>query len=104
MIKNKLAKATGVNLKSQEMYDDCVKQKQENVKRQNELQTALEKCNAVYEYLESCKFNKVDFTFRQVAKYFEEIFPKLVPRGMGRLSFERQPSQGSESDSSRSSK
>ena len=91
-------------MKSQEMYDDCVKQKQEIKNRVNEVQTALEKCNAVYQYLEDRRFNKVDFTFRQVAKYFEEIFPKLVPHGKGRLSFERLPSQGSESDTPRSGK
>ena len=49
---------------------------------------ALEKSDVLIEQMDGSKVNKVNFTFRQVAKYFEEIFKILVPTGRGRISFD----------------
>ena len=89
----KLEKIGGVNLKSREMYEELVKEKKRMEQNRREGEVALQSCNDLIETLDSSKLNKVEFTFRQVAKYFEEIFKILVPTGRGRMSFDRYSSQ-----------
>lgn len=35
--------------------------------------------------LEQRKFEAIQFTFKQVTKYFSDVFKKLVPEGEGKL-------------------
>jgi structural maintenance of chromosome 3 (chondroitin sulfate proteoglycan 6) len=39
--------------------------------------------------LEQRKFEAILFTFKQVSKYFQEVFKKLVPAGTATLSIKR---------------
>merc|ERR1712088_140981 len=39
--------------------------------------------------LEQRKYEAILFTFKQVSKYFQEVFKKLVPTGQGTLSIKR---------------
>ena len=39
--------------------------------------------------LEQRKFEAILFTFKQVSKYFQEVFHKLCPVGKGTLSIKR---------------
>ena len=92
-VNKKLEKIGGVNLKSKMMYEELVIEKKRIERNRREGELALQSCSNLIETLESSKLNKIEFTFRQVAKYFEEIFKILVPTGHGRMSFDRYSSQ-----------
>lgn len=44
-----------------------------------------EKIQELLLHLETRKTEAIQFTFKQVAKYFAEVFKKLVPHGSGEL-------------------
>lgn len=48
--------------------------------------------------LELRKVEAIQFTFRQVAKYFTTVFKKLVPQGCGHLVLKTKDSDGNEVD------
>ena len=50
---------------------------------------AVDDAQDLCEELDNLKLSKVDFSFKQVSKYFEEIFQILVPNGKGKLVFDR---------------
>lgn len=60
-----------------------------------------EKIQELLNHLETRKTEAIQFTFKQVAKYFSEVFKKLVPQGSGELVIHsnRTP-QGSSNESS----
>merc|ERR1719192_1311681 len=78
----------------------------ENVQKQLEKIERSGKVNLksqdLYEAMENSSNTKIEFTFRQVAKYFEETFKILVPNGHGRMTF-HQHSSASETDEIRHS-
>merc|ERR1719221_1644422 len=51
--------------------------------------SAVDDAQDLCEELDNLKLSKVDFTFKQVSKYFEDIFQILVPNGKGKLVFDR---------------
>lgn len=77
-----------VNMKALDMQIRMKDDTKNFVKRRKDCGIGIEKTEALCENLEGQKFAKVDFTFKQVSKYFSEIFQILVPEGHGRLRIE----------------
>ena len=88
----KIERRGKVNLKSQMLYDGLVADKHQLEKRRSDMETSIENCSALYQTMEDSSNTKIEFTFRQVAKYFEETFKILVPNGHGRMNFVQQSS------------
>ena len=57
--------------------------------RNEELDRGRKKIQDLMDVLEQRKFEAILFTFKQVSKYFQEVFKKLVPSGHGTLSIKR---------------
>ena len=57
--------------------------------RKEELDRGHKKIQDLMDVLEQRKFEAILFTFKQVSKYFQEVFKKLVPIGHGTLSIKR---------------
>jgi len=60
-------------------------QKEKLVSRKDELDVGYEKIRELMDHLELQKTEAILYTFRQVAKFFTEVFDKLVPGGLGQL-------------------
>ena len=88
----KIERSGKVNLKSQDLYDGLLADKKQLEKRRSNMATSVENCSALYEAMENSSNTKIEFTFRQVAKYFEETFKILVPNGHGRMTFHQHSS------------
>merc|ERR1712218_275705 len=56
------------------------------------------KINDLMDVLEQRKFEAILFTFKQVSKYFQEVFEKLCPLGRGTLSIKRDDSNDDDDD------
>lgn len=74
-----------VNKKAFEQYNNFTKQRDELLKRRGELDTSAESIQALIETLDQRKDEAIERTFKQVSKYFEEVFETLVPAGKGVL-------------------
>jgi len=81
-----LKKYSHVNKKALDQYVSFSEQKEKLIKRKEELDKGHKKINDLMEVLEQRKFEAILFTFKQVSKYFQEVFEKLVPGGRGTLS------------------
>jgi structural maintenance of chromosome 3 (chondroitin sulfate proteoglycan 6) len=68
------------------LYVSFSEQKEKLIKRKEELDKGHKKIMDLMEVLEQRKFEAILFTFKQVSKYFQEVFEKLVPGGRGTLS------------------
>ena len=64
-------------------------EKEKLMSRKEELDRGQMKIQDLMEVLEQRKFEAILFTFKQVSKYFQEVFKKLVPIGHGTLSIKR---------------
>lgn len=60
-------------------------QKEKLVKRKEELDRGDEKIKELMFVLEQRKCEAIQFTFKQVSKYFSEVFKKLAPSGHAQL-------------------
>lgn len=60
-------------------------QKEKLQKRKEELDRGDEKIKELLNMLEQRKMEVIQFTFKQVSKYFSEVFKKLVPAGRAKL-------------------
>ncbi|CAB4066484.1 Chromosome segregation protein sudA,Structural maintenance of chromosomes protein 3 [Lepeophtheirus salmonis] len=60
------------------------------MKRKEELDRGNKKIQDLMDVLEHRKYEAILFTFKQVSKYFQEVFKKLVPTGQGTLSIKRE--------------
>ncbi|KAI5476815.1 chromosome segregation protein, SudA [Pseudohyphozyma bogoriensis] len=74
-----------VNKKAYEQYTSFTKQRDELIERQTELEDSATSITDLIDALDARKDEAIERTFKQVAKYFEEVFEKLVPAGRGRL-------------------
>ena len=61
--------------------------------RQDELEESSTSILELIEVLDARKDEAIERTFKQVAKFFEEVFEKLVPAGRGRLIMQRREMQ-----------
>jgi structural maintenance of chromosome 3 (chondroitin sulfate proteoglycan 6) len=80
-----LKKFAHVNKKAFEQYSNFTKQRDQLLKRREELDTSAESIEELVQVLDQRKDEAIERTFKQVAKNFEEVFEKLVPAGRGRL-------------------
>jgi structural maintenance of chromosome 3 (chondroitin sulfate proteoglycan 6) len=55
------------------------------IARRDELDQSAVSIEELIEVLDMRKDEAIERTFKQVSKYFEEVFEKLVPAGRGRL-------------------
>ncbi|RIB10793.1 SMC-like protein [Gigaspora rosea] len=80
-----LKKYSHVNKKAFEQYNNFTKQRDTLTKRKEELDQSKRAINDLIDVLDQRKDEAIERTFKQVAKYFAEIFEKLVPAGRGQL-------------------
>ncbi|XP_023344565.1 structural maintenance of chromosomes protein 3-like [Eurytemora carolleeae] len=81
-----LKKYSHVNKKALDQYVSFSEQKEKLMKRKEELDRGNQKIHDLMEVLEQRKFEAILFTFKQVSKYFQDVFEKLCPTGRGTLS------------------
>ncbi|XP_012273466.1 structural maintenance of chromosomes protein 3 [Orussus abietinus] len=82
---NHLKKYSHVNKKALDQFMSFSDQKEKLVKRKEELDRGDEKIKELMSALEQRKCEAIQFTFKQVSKYFSEVFKKLVPSGHAQL-------------------
>lgn len=84
-VKHALSKFTNVNKKAVEQYNNFTKQRDQLLQRQEELEQSAESIQELIEVLDQRKDEAIERTFKQVSKYFAEVFVRLVPAGRGQL-------------------
>merc|ERR1712200_128292 len=93
-----LKKYSHVNKKALDQYVSFSEQKEKLISRKEELDKGHKKINDLMDVLEQRKFEAILFTFKQVSKYFQEVFEKLCPLGRGTLSIKRDDSNDDDDD------
>jgi structural maintenance of chromosome 3 (chondroitin sulfate proteoglycan 6) len=93
-----LKKFAHVNKKAFEQYSNFTKQRDQLLKRREELDKSATSIEDLVQVLDQRKDEAIERTFKQVAKNFEEVFEKLVPAGRGRLIIQRRIDQDEEVD------
>jgi len=78
-----------VNKKAFEQYSSFTKQREELRRRREDLEKSAKSIHGLIATLDQRKDEAIERTFKQVSKYFEEVFEKLVPAGRGRLIMQR---------------
>merc|ERR1719215_1421909 len=84
-----LKKYSHVNKKALDQFISFSEEKEKLMARNEELDRGHKKIQDLMDVLEQRKFEAILFTFKQVSKYFQEVFKKLVPCGHGTLSIKR---------------
>ncbi|WWD18464.1 hypothetical protein CI109_102916 [Kwoniella shandongensis] len=84
-INDGLKKFAHVNKKAFEQYNNFTKQRDELLGRREELDESAQKIQELIETLDQRKDEAIERTFKQVSRYFEEVFDTLVPAGKGVL-------------------
>ncbi|KAJ4352179.1 Structural maintenance of chromosomes protein 3 [Didymosphaeria variabile] len=84
-----LRKFKNVNKKAFQQYEDFTKRREQLIQRRGELNTSRESIENLIEVLDQRKDEAIARTFKQVSKYFSEVFVQLVPAGKGRLIIQR---------------
>lgn len=93
-----LKKYNHVNKKALDQFLSFSEQKEKLYQRKEELDIGDTKIRELMNNLEMRKVEAIQFTFRQVAKYFTTVFKKLVPQGCGHLVLKTKDSDGNEVD------
>merc|ERR1712203_1202433 len=93
-----LKKYSHVNKKALDQYVSFSEQKEKLISRKEELDKGHKKINDLMDVLEQRKFEAILFTFKQVSKYFQEVFEKLCPLGRGTLSIKSDDSNDDDDD------
>ncbi|KAL2261632.1 hypothetical protein VTK26DRAFT_3725 [Humicola hyalothermophila] len=89
-----LKKYKHVNKKAFDQYNSFTQQRDQLLKRRQELDTSQKSIEALIEHLDQEKDEAIERTFKQVSKEFATIFEKLVPAGHGRLVIQRKADRG----------
>ncbi|CAH1784036.1 unnamed protein product [Owenia fusiformis] len=76
-----LKKYSHVNKKALDQFVNFSEQKEKLLKRKDELDRAHESIKDLMNVLDQRKYEAIQLTFKQVSKYFTEIFKKLAPQG-----------------------
>ncbi|KAF2680548.1 RecF/RecN/SMC protein [Lentithecium fluviatile CBS 122367] len=84
-----LKKYSHVNKKAFQQYEDFTRRREHLTTRRGELDTSHEAIQNLVEVLDQRKDEAIARTFKQVSKYFQEVFVQLVPAGTGRLIIQR---------------
>ncbi|XP_050306301.1 structural maintenance of chromosomes protein 3 [Anthonomus grandis grandis] len=80
-----LKKFSHVNKKALDQFISFSDQKEKLQKRMEELERGGARIQELIEVLEQRKLEAIQFTFKQVSRYFTEVFKKLVPAGKAKL-------------------
>ncbi|XP_041368808.1 structural maintenance of chromosomes protein 3-like [Gigantopelta aegis] len=80
-----LKKYSHVNKKALDQFVNFTDQKEKLIKRKEEIDRAYDSIIDLMNALDHRKYEAIQLTFKQVSKYFTEIFKKLVPAGHGVL-------------------
>ncbi|KAL1917349.1 uncharacterized protein VTP21DRAFT_5005 [Calcarisporiella thermophila] len=84
-----LKKYGHVNKKAYEQYGNFVRQRDSLMKRKEDLDSSESAIHQLIEHLDQRKDEAIQRTFKQVAKYFADVWEKLVPSGRGQLIMQR---------------
>jgi structural maintenance of chromosome 3 (chondroitin sulfate proteoglycan 6) len=84
-VNKKLKKYSHVNKKAFDQYVNFNEQRENLLKRKEELDRGAEKVKELVESLDRQKDEAINRTFRGVSKHFAEVFKELVPLGEGEL-------------------
>ncbi|XP_074642175.1 structural maintenance of chromosomes protein 3-like [Tubulanus polymorphus] len=76
-----LKKYSHVNKKALDQFVNFSDQKEKLIHRKEELEEAQTSISDLMNALDHRKYEAIQLTFKQVSKYFTDIFKKLVPRG-----------------------
>lgn len=76
-----LKKYSHVNKKALDQFVNFSEQKEKLIQRKEELVRAHQSIVDLMYHLDQRKYEAIQLTFKQVSKYFTEIFKKLVPAG-----------------------
>lgn len=82
---HELKKYSHVNKKALDQFISFSEQKENLIKRKEELDRGHQSIMDLMTALELRKYEAIQLTFKQVCKYFSEVFKKLVPQGHGTL-------------------
>lgn len=80
-----LQKYSHVNKKALDQYLDFSEKKEKLLQRKGDLDASHRSIIDLMNALEQRKYEAIQFTFRQVSKFFTEVFKKLVPNGRASL-------------------
>ncbi|KAJ2678870.1 Structural maintenance of chromosomes protein 3 [Coemansia spiralis] len=94
----KLKKFGHVNKKAFEQYSIFARQRESIQQRKKELDQSAASINELIEVLDQRKDEAIERTFKQVSKYFSEVFSSLVPAGKGLLIMQRRTDLASGAD------
>ncbi|OUM60886.1 hypothetical protein PIROE2DRAFT_66443 [Piromyces sp. E2] len=86
-----LKKYSHINKKAFEQYDNFTKQRNVLNYRKDELDKSAQSIANLINVLDQRKDEAIERTFKQVSKYFSEVFEKLVPAGRGQLIMLKRP-------------
>ncbi|OWF38325.1 structural maintenance of chromosomes protein 3-like [Mizuhopecten yessoensis] len=78
---HELKKYSHVNKKALDQFVNFSDQKEKLIKRKDELDRGHESILDLMNALDHRKYEAIQLTFKQVSKYFSEIFKKLAPQG-----------------------
>ena len=70
-----------VNKKALDQFISFSEEKTKLLERKEELDSGYDKIKELMSTLEYRKYEALQFTFKQVSKYFSEVFQRLVPNG-----------------------
>lgn len=82
-----------MNKKAFEQYNNSTKQRDQLLKRREDLYKSATSIEELVEVLDQRKDGATGRTFKQVASNFEEVFEKLVPAGRGCFIIQRRIDQ-----------
>lgn len=95
-----LKRYSHVNKKALDQFVNFSDQKEKLIKRKEELDSAHQSILDLMNSLDQRKYEAIQLTFKQVSKYFSEIFKKLAPQGHAQLVMKKgDTDQGEEEDS-----
>ncbi|KAG9052490.1 Structural maintenance of chromosomes protein 3, partial [Serendipita sp. 407] len=97
-VNENLKKFGHVNKKAFEQYSNFTKQREQLRKRREDLEASAKSIHALMATLDQRKDEAIERTFKQVSKYFEEVFEKLVPAGRGRLIMQKNIDETQDAD------
>ncbi|KAK7075389.1 Structural maintenance of chromosomes protein 3 [Halocaridina rubra] len=80
-----LKKYSHVNKKALDQFISFSEQKEKLMARKEELDRGYDKIKELMNVLEHRKYEAIQFTFKQVSKYFTDVFKKLAPQGHAQL-------------------
>jgi structural maintenance of chromosome 3 (chondroitin sulfate proteoglycan 6) len=109
-VNKKLKKYSHVNKKAYDQYVNFSEQREQLLKRKEELDEGAEKVKELIESLDRQKDEAINRTFRGVSAHFKDVFKELVPSGSGGLILKTALDDGdgtddeAESDASQGSK